>query len=121
MRETGVWLEYTVIWTNTRHVFSELVVDPALSAATGLERLQQLAERFLQHVEDDVFPGGCEDPVQLAFEIDAFLVLANVNYVIARTPELVDRARHAVRARLALAAPRMDAMPDAAGGVPTKN
>jgi AcrR family transcriptional regulator len=149
-------------------IFSELVVDPALSAATDLERLQQLAERFLQHVEDDVFPGGCffasvaaeidrhappvrdlalktigewfghlvaaaqgaqlegqidddEDPVQLAFEIDAFLLLANVNYVVGRTPEPLDRARHAVRARLALAAPRMDATPDAAASLPTKN
>ncbi len=131
-------------------IFAEQVVDPALSAATGLERLQQLAERFLQHVEDDVFPGGCffasvaaeidrhappvrdralktigewfghlvaavqgaqadgqindaEDPVQLAFEIDAFLLLANANYVIMRAPEPLDRARHAIRARLALA------------------
>ena len=112
--------------------------------------MQQLAERFLQHVEDDVFPGGCffasvaaeidrhappvrdlalktigewfdhlvasvrdaqaegqitedEDPVQLAFEIDAFLLLANANYVIVRDAEPLSRARHAIRARLALA------------------
>src|SRR3979411_2759994 len=32
-------------------LFSELVIDPASSAPTGLERLQQLAERFLRHVE----------------------------------------------------------------------
>ena len=132
-------------------IFYERVIDPALLAATGLERLQQLAELFLQHVEADVFPGGCffasvaaeidrhappvrdlalktigewfghlvaavqsaqlegqlavdEDPVQLAFEIDAFLLLANANYVITRTQEPLDRARRAVRARLALAA-----------------
>jgi AcrR family transcriptional regulator len=131
-------------------IFAEQVIEPALSAATGLERLQQLAERFLQHVEDDVFPGGCffasvaaeidrhappvrdlavktigewfgrlvaavhdaqaegqitedEDPVQLAFEIDAFLLLANANYVIVRNAEPLNRARHAIRARLALA------------------
>jgi AcrR family transcriptional regulator len=133
-------------------IFYELVIDPALLAETGLERLQQLAERFLRHVEDDVFPGGCffasvaaeidrhappvrdlalktidewfghlvaavqsgqiegqidveEDPVQLAFEIHAFLLLANANYVITRAPEPLDRARRAVRARLAVAAP----------------
>jgi AcrR family transcriptional regulator len=131
-------------------IFAEQVIEPALSAATGLERLQQLAERFLQHVEDDVFPGGCffasvaaeidrhappvrdlalktigewfghlvasvrdaqaegqitedEDPVQLAFEIEAFLLLGNANYVIVRDAEPLNRARHAIRARLALA------------------
>jgi AcrR family transcriptional regulator len=40
-------------------LFGEQVVEPAAAASTGLERLQQLAEGFLRHLEDDVFPGGC--------------------------------------------------------------
>src|ERR1700742_730454 len=40
-------------------IFNEVVVEPGLAAPTAYERLTQLAERFLQHVEDDVFPGGC--------------------------------------------------------------
>src|SRR6476659_4591182 len=40
-------------------LFAEQVVEPALTASTGLERLRQLSENFLQHVERNVFPGGC--------------------------------------------------------------
>jgi AcrR family transcriptional regulator len=131
-------------------LFEQEVVAPALEAPTALARLRQLAERFLRHVEDGVFPGGCffasvaaemdthpgpvrdralgvigewtallegqareaqaagdldaeEDPAQLAFEIDAFLLLANANFVIAPEPEPMQRARRAIAHRLALA------------------
>src|SRR3954468_18871600 len=40
-------------------VFAEQVVAPATSAPTAIERVRQLGERFLQHVESDVFMGGC--------------------------------------------------------------
>ncbi len=40
-------------------LFNELVIDPASLAPTGLERLQQLAENHLRHVEGGVYPGGC--------------------------------------------------------------
>ncbi len=40
-------------------LFTETVIDPALEAPTGLEQLQQLAERFLQHVQGGIYPGGC--------------------------------------------------------------
>jgi AcrR family transcriptional regulator len=40
-------------------IFDERVVKPASTAATALQRLQQLAENFLRHVEEGVFPGGC--------------------------------------------------------------
>jgi len=133
-------------------VFAEEVVDPALTAATGIERLRQLAENFLRHVEDDVFPGGCffasvaaeldmrpgvvrdhafqvigewigtietavrdaqaegaiaasEEPEQLVFELDAFLLLANAQFVIGRQSQTMNRARHAIERRLAAAAP----------------
>jgi AcrR family transcriptional regulator len=40
-------------------LFGEQVIEPASTAATGLERLQQLTANFLDHVEAGVFPGGC--------------------------------------------------------------
>ena len=45
-----------------------------------------------------------EDPAQLAFEIEAALLLANAQFVVARTPEPIQRARKAVERRLAAAA-----------------
>jgi len=133
-------------------LFEELVIEPALAAPTALERLQQLAERFLRHVEEGVFPGGCffasvaaemdthpgpvrdlavavseewaglfatgvrdaqaegtidrrEDPEQLAFELDSYLLLGNAQFVVAQDPAPIERARRAVEHRLAAAAP----------------
>ena len=40
-------------------VFTEQVITPGLSAPTGLERVQALAEGYLRHVEAAVYPGGC--------------------------------------------------------------
>jgi AcrR family transcriptional regulator len=132
-------------------VFEEEVVARASDAPSGLERLRQLMENFLRHVETDVFSGGCffasvaaemdthpgpvrdlavrfaeawsllleaaiwyaqaegaldsaEDPVQLAFELDAYLLLANALFVINRGPAPMERARRAIERRLAAAA-----------------
>jgi AcrR family transcriptional regulator len=131
-------------------LFSEQVLEPASFAPTGLERLQQLAENFLRHVEDSVFPGGCffasvaaemdthpgavrdlavqltddwlrqlaravrdaqtegaidpsEDAEQLAFEIDAYLLLANAQFVVSGESTPIERARRALEYRLAAA------------------
>jgi AcrR family transcriptional regulator len=132
-------------------LFAEHVVEPATVASTGLERLQQLADRFLRHVEHDVFPGGCffasvmaeldtrpgpvrdlavqvtdewlglletavrdaqaegaidpsEDAAQLAFELDAYLLLANAQFVASRQSTPIERARRALERRLSEAA-----------------
>lgn len=45
-----------------------------------------------------------EDAAQLTFEIEAALLLANAQYVVARTPEPIERARRAIDRRLASAA-----------------
>ena len=134
-------------------LFAEQVVEPALAAPTGLERLQRLAENFLRHVEEGVYPGGCffasvaaemdthpgpvrdlavkvaeewieqletairdaqaegaidrsEDPEQLAFELDAYLLLANAQFVATQQPAPMHRARRALEHRLTAAAPR---------------
>jgi AcrR family transcriptional regulator len=44
-----------------------------------------------------------EDPAQLAFEIEAALLLANASYILARTSEPIERARGAIERRLGLA------------------
>lgn len=44
-----------------------------------------------------------EDPAQIAFEIEAALLLANAQYVVTRTPEPIERARRAVQRRLTAA------------------
>lgn len=140
-------LQLATIETATE-VFDELVVAPALAAPTGLERVRALAELFLKHVEENVYPGGCffasvaaemdthpgpvrdramqfveewsvslvravqdaqtegsiattEDPEQLAFELDSYLLLGNLQYVASQTPRPIERAREAVERRLA--------------------
>ena len=129
-------------------IYVELVVEPALGAATGMDRLQALVDRFLGHVEDNVFPGGCffasvaaeldtqagpvrdralafvagwfetlraaiadaqadgaidpaEDAAQLGFEINAYLLLANQQFVASGASAPLERARTAVERRLA--------------------
>src|SRR5690242_3347729 len=40
-------------------IFDEQVIEPAVAARPGVARLRAYVERFLDHVEDGVFPGGC--------------------------------------------------------------
>ena len=40
-------------------IFTADVVEPAQTATSPLERLRTLYDRFLDHVERRVFPGGC--------------------------------------------------------------
>jgi AcrR family transcriptional regulator len=42
-----------------REIFEELVIEPAAATAAGVPRLRAYVERFLAHVEEGVFPGGC--------------------------------------------------------------
>jgi AcrR family transcriptional regulator len=131
-------------------LFTEQVIEPALAAPTGLERLRQLANNFLRYVEG-VYPGGCffasvaaemdtrpgpvrdlavqltdewlgqlelavrdaqaegaldaaEDPEQLAFELDAYMLMANALFVLRGEPTQLDRARRALERRLEVAA-----------------
>lgn len=133
-------------------LFAEQVIEPALRAPTGLERLRQLAENFLRHVEERVYPGGCffasvaaemdtrpgpvrdhavaltsgwlgqvetavrdavaegsieasEDAEQLAFEVNAYLMLANAQFVISGEHAPIAQARRALDRRLGAASP----------------
>jgi AcrR family transcriptional regulator len=127
-------------------IFDELVIEPAAAEPAGLPRLRAYVERFLDHVEAGVFPGGCffvsamgeldthpgpvqdgalafsrrwltllaeqaaaarldpaDDPAQVAFELNAFMVLGNLQFV-AGDREALERVRRAVDARLSRAA-----------------
>jgi AcrR family transcriptional regulator len=135
-----------------REVFDEQVLDPAAAEQSGLERLRALCERFLEHVERGVYPGGCffasataeldtqpgrvrdsvlaveddylqrlhaaaadaqadgtiaagEDVEQLVFELNAYLLLANAQFVLVQERGPMDRAREAIERRLELARP----------------
>jgi AcrR family transcriptional regulator len=128
-------------------IFDELVIDPAGDEAAGLPRLRAYLERFLDHVQEGVFPGGCffvsavgelgthpgpvrdgamafsarwlallaeqvaaaqaageldpvADPPQIAFELNAFMVLGNLQFVAASEPAALDRVRRAADDRL---------------------
>jgi AcrR family transcriptional regulator len=143
-------LQLATIETATA-IFAEEVVEPARTRATGMERLETLADRFLDHVERQVFPGGCffasvlqemdthpgpvrdramqfmvdwtgeletavrdaqaegaivpaEDAGQLTFEVDSYLLMANAMFVSTQEPASLERARVAIRRRLAAAA-----------------
>ena len=132
-------------------LFDAEVVAPAEQAATPLEQVQVLCEKFLSHVERGVFPGGCffasaaaefdthpgpvkerisefqrgwsdlltqlvraaqatgelraEDPDQLVFELNGYLLMANMAFLLYGSSQPIERARHAVSARLAAARP----------------
>jgi AcrR family transcriptional regulator len=135
-------------------LFVELVIAPSSTAPSGIERLRQLTENYLRHVEGDVYPGGCflasalaeldtrlgpvrdraievvsdwlaqlrsavaeaqaegaidpsEDVDQLTFELEAYLMLANQLFVVAREAAPIERARRALERRIAAAAPAM--------------
>ena len=134
-------------------IFEEQVIGPAGETAAGVPRLRAYIERFLDHVEDGVFPGGCffvsavseldthpgpvrdgamafsrrwlallaeevaagqaageldpaADPPQIAFELNAFMSLGNMQFVASGDPTALDRVRRAVDARLHALAPR---------------
>ena len=76
------------------------------------DRAVQLTEDWLRHLEtairdaqDEGAIDPAEDPHELAFELDAYLLLANAQFVVSQEPTPINRARRAVRRRLAAAAP----------------
>jgi len=76
-------------------LFGEQVIEPASTAATGLERLQQLTANFLDHVEAGVFPGGCFF-ASVAAELDTHPGPVR-DRAIQLTAEWVDELETAVR------------------------
>src|SRR3954462_11855375 len=128
-------------------IFDQLVIEPGAEAAPGVPRLRAYVERFLDHVAEGVFPGGCffvsavgelgphpgrvrdgamafsqrwltllaeqvaaaqaageldptADPAQIAFELNAYMVLGNMQFVATSDPAALEPVRRAVDARL---------------------
>ena len=128
-------------------IFDEQVIEPTHETEAGLPRLRAYIERFLDHVEEGVFPGGCffvsavseldthpgpvrdgamafsqrwvtllaqqvaaaqaagaleptADPAQIAFELNAYMVVGNIQFVATSDPTALDRVRRAVDTRL---------------------
>ena len=76
------------------------------------DRALQLTSEWLAQLETAVRDAqaegaidAAEDPEQLAFELDAYLLLANLQFVVSQEPAPIDRARRAVERRLVAAAP----------------
>jgi AcrR family transcriptional regulator len=69
-----------------------------------LATLEELAARAQENGDID----ADEDPAQLAFELDAYLLMANMAFLLHNDPRTLDRARAAVEARLTQARPRRD-------------
>ena len=128
-------------------IFEELVIEAAAGADAGVPRLRAYIERFLDHVEDGVFPGGCffisamseldthpgpvrdaamaftqrwlgllaaevaagqaageldpaADPDQIVFELNAFMVAGNIQFVATGEPAALELVRRAASSRL---------------------
>jgi AcrR family transcriptional regulator len=128
-------------------IYDDLVIEPAGEQAAGVRRLRAYIERFLDHVQEGVFPGGCffvsamgelgthpgpvrdgamafsqrwltllaeqvaaaqaagdldpvADPPQIAFELNAYMVLGNMQFVATSDPAALERVRRAADARL---------------------
>jgi AcrR family transcriptional regulator len=78
------------------------VRDLAVAVAEAWTGLLEAAARDAQ-AEGAI--DASEDAAQLAFEIDAYLLLANAQFVISAVSVPLDRARAAIERRLAAAAP----------------
>jgi len=57
-------------------------------------------EAAVRDAQAEAAISAAEDAGQLAFELEAFLLLANAQHVVARAPEPIDRARRAIERRL---------------------
>jgi hypothetical protein len=77
------------------------VRDHAVEVAYEWLGLLEAAVRDAQ-AEGEIDPS--EDAAQLAFELDAYLLLGNAQFVISGLPAAIERARRAVERRLADAA-----------------
>ncbi len=70
-----------------------------------VENWTELLETAVRDAQAEGAIDPSEDAGQLAFEVDAYLLLANAQFVISRDPVPMKRARRALERRLAAAAP----------------
>jgi AcrR family transcriptional regulator len=65
-----------------------------------LHRWLELLEAVVREAQAQGAVDAAEDPAQIAFEIEAALLFANAQHVVARAPEPLERARRAIERRL---------------------
>ncbi|HEY4897817.1 MAG TPA: TetR/AcrR family transcriptional regulator [Solirubrobacteraceae bacterium] len=87
-------------------VAAEMDTHPGPVRDMAVEVVEEWLQGLEQAIGDAQSDGEIdrdEDPLQLAFELNAFLLLANAQFVISRQSLSVERARRAVEGRLAAA------------------
>jgi AcrR family transcriptional regulator len=91
--------------------FASVLAEVDMQPGPVRDRLVRFLDDWLGRLETTVREAQAEgaidpreDPVQIAFELEAALLLANAQYVVARTSEPIERARRAIERRLAAAA-----------------
>jgi AcrR family transcriptional regulator len=72
--------------------------------ASMQERWSQLLQRLIREAQADGWLDAAEDPAQLSFELHAFLLKGNAEFVAHDDPAHLERARVAVTRRLSRAA-----------------
>jgi AcrR family transcriptional regulator len=90
--------------------FSSVLAEVDTRPGPVRDRLVAFLEDWLGQLEGAVRDAqregaiaASEDPAQLVFELEAFLLFANAQHVASRSPEPIDRARRAIDRRLELA------------------
>jgi AcrR family transcriptional regulator len=76
------------------------------SAFAVVEEWTEALETAVRDAQDDGMIEATVDPQQLVFELDAFLLLANAQFVATGSAGPIERARHAIDARLDAAVTR---------------
>ena len=91
--------------------FASVLAEVDMQPGPVRDRLVAFLDDWLGRLETTVRDAqreGAIDPAedagQIAFEIEAALLLANAQYVVARTPDPIERARRAIERRVDAAA-----------------
>jgi AcrR family transcriptional regulator len=87
-------------------VLAEVDMQPGPVRDRLVRFLGEWLERLERAVRDAQAEGAldaAEDPAQIAFELEAALLLANAQFIVERTGEPIERARRAIEHRLAAA------------------
>jgi AcrR family transcriptional regulator len=87
--------------------FATVLVEVSMQPGAVRDRLFAFMEDWLGRLEAAIRDaqregaiGPAEDPGQLAFELEAALLLANTQFVVAQSAEPIERARQAIERRL---------------------
>jgi hypothetical protein len=69
------------------------------------DRWMLLLETAVRDAQAEGTIAAAEDPAQLAFELNSYLLLANALFVVSQEATPMDRARRALHSRLQSSAP----------------